>query len=204
MASDNSVSGWLIQLQAGDQDAARPLWERYFRRLVGLARKKLQDLPRRAVDEEDVALSAFDSFCRRAEHGQFPHLHDRDDLWRLLFVITERKAKKLVRDQTRQKRGGGEVRGDSVLDEPGDSSGTPAGFDQFAGDDPTPDFAAQVAEECERLLGLLGAGELLRVAVGKMEGRTNEEIAAAMGCAVKTVDRKLKVIRHRWEQYAPS
>ena len=46
---------------------------------------------RRAADEEDVALSAFDSFCRGAEQGRFPQLDGRDDLWHLLVVITVRK-----------------------------------------------------------------------------------------------------------------
>src|SRR5262245_43324907 len=64
MPSAGSVTHWLGLLRAGDHAAAQPLWERYFSRLVGLARAKLQGLPRRAADEEDVALSAFDSFSR--------------------------------------------------------------------------------------------------------------------------------------------
>jgi hypothetical protein len=67
MSSEGSVTQWLGQLQAGDPAAVQPLWERYFQRLVGLARLKLRGAPRRAADEEDVALSAFDSFCRNAE-----------------------------------------------------------------------------------------------------------------------------------------
>jgi DNA-directed RNA polymerase specialized sigma24 family protein len=72
MCSAGSVSVWLGRLKAGDRAAVQQLWERYFHRLVGLARKKMLDVPRRAADEEDVALSAFDSFCRRAEQGRFP------------------------------------------------------------------------------------------------------------------------------------
>src|SRR5262245_41975419 len=98
MASNGSVTGWVEQLQAGDPEAARALWERYFPRLVGLARKKLGDTPRRAADEEDVALSAFDSFCRGARRGQFPQLGGRDNLWRLLVTLTARKAFEQVRD----------------------------------------------------------------------------------------------------------
>ena len=106
MAADDSVSAWLDRLQAGDPSAAHRLWQRYFPRLVGLARQKLRDAPRRVADEEDVALSAFGSFCRAAEAGRFPDLLDRDGLWRLLVVITARKAAHLLRDQGRQKRGG--------------------------------------------------------------------------------------------------
>src|SRR5262249_5902247 len=107
MSSDGSVTRWFDPLQAGDPAAAQQLWERYFRRMVNLARKKLQGLPRRAADEEDVALSAFDSFCRGAEAGRFPQLLDRDSLWRLLVTLTVRKAAHLRRDESRLKRGGG-------------------------------------------------------------------------------------------------
>lgn len=80
MSSDGSVTRWIDALQAGDRAAAQRLWERYFPRLVGLARARLQGAPRRAADEEDVALSAFDSFCRCAERGRFPDLVDRESL----------------------------------------------------------------------------------------------------------------------------
>src|SRR5215831_17169934 len=106
MSSAGSITHWIGQLKAGDPVAAQKLWEVYFRRLVGLARKKLQGAARRAADEEDVALSAFASFCRRAERGQFPQLLDRDDLWQLLMVITTRKALNQVQHERRQKRGG--------------------------------------------------------------------------------------------------
>src|SRR5438105_11118264 len=105
-------SEWLDQLRAGDWAVAQKLWERYFRRLVGLAAKKLRGVPRRAADEEDVALSAFDSFCRGLEDGRFPQLRDRNNLWALLVTITARKARKVVRREGRQKRGG-----NAVLDE---------------------------------------------------------------------------------------
>src|SRR5262245_35365581 len=105
MAADGSVTRWLDLVQAGDAGAAQQLWQRYFARLVALARQRIRHAPRAAADEEDVALSAFDSFCRNAERGRFPQLMDRDSLWRLLVVITARKAAHLVRDRGRQKRG---------------------------------------------------------------------------------------------------
>src|SRR5262249_62425675 len=107
MPSDGSVSRLIDGLVIGDAAAVQELWGRYFRRLVGLARKKLAGSPRRADDEGDVALSAFDSFCRNAERGLFPQLLDRDSLGRLLVVITARKSAHLLRDEKRLKRGGG-------------------------------------------------------------------------------------------------
>src|SRR5262249_35153126 len=91
-SSGGSVTLWLEQLKRGNPAAAQPLWDAYFARLVALARARLRAAPRAAADEEDVALSAFDSFCRGAEAGRFPRLDDRDDLWQVLFVITTRKA----------------------------------------------------------------------------------------------------------------
>src|SRR2546423_11697663 len=115
MSSPESVTHWIDQLKGGDPAAIRRLWEAYFPRLVGLARKKLREAPRRAADEEDVALSAFDSFCDGAAQGRFPRLTDRDDLWHVLVTITARKAVQLVRHELRQKRGGGAVRGESAV-----------------------------------------------------------------------------------------
>jgi DNA-directed RNA polymerase specialized sigma24 family protein len=196
MNPPGSVTRWLGRLQAGDPAAAQPLWERYFQRLVALARARLQGAPRRAADEEDVALSAFDSFCRAAGGGRFPQLADRDDLWKLLVVMTARKACHLLRDQQRLKRGGAVPAAGLVDPEPPD-------LDDVVGAAPSPEFAAQVAEQTQRLLGLLdqaGDADLRGVALQKMEGYTVEEIAADLGCAPRTVARKLALIRKVWEK----
>ena len=92
MSSDRSVTLLIGMLKEGNRDAAQRLWEKYFQRLVGLARARLARASSPVADAEDVALSAFDSFYRRAERGEFPTLEDRDDLWQLLFVLTVRKA----------------------------------------------------------------------------------------------------------------
>jgi DNA-directed RNA polymerase specialized sigma24 family protein len=185
MAPQESVSGWIGQLREGDDQAAAQLWQRYFQRLVSLARVALRGTPRRVANEEDVALSAFDSFCRGVEQGCFPELRDRDGLWRLLVVLTARKAGHLRRDQARQKRGGG-----AVLDQ--------ADFDQVVSQEPTPAFAVQVKEECERLLQRLDDASLRALAIWKMEGYTNLEIAERLGCCLSTVERRLQLIRKLW------
>jgi hypothetical protein len=109
MSNVGSVTCWITDLKAGDPAAAQALWQRYFGQLVARARHKLRRMPRRAADEEDVALSAFDNFCRAAEKGRFPNLTNRDDLWQLLLVLTDRKAIDLARRERRHKRGGGKV-----------------------------------------------------------------------------------------------
>jgi RNA polymerase sigma factor (sigma-70 family) len=197
MPSSGSVTRWLGLLKAGDSAAAQPLWERYYRRLVGLARARLQGAPRRAADEEDAALSAFHSFCVAAEAGRFPRLDDRDDLWQILMMLTARKALRLLRQERRHKRGGGRVVTEADLDTDGDEE---AGLAGLVGDEPTPEFAAQVAEECRRLLEVLGDESLRMLAVARMEGYTTEELAERLGVAPRTVERKLHRIRELWSQ----
>lgn len=191
-----SVTVCLDRLKAGDPTAAKPLWDGYFVRLVRLARDRLRGTPRGAADEEDVALSAFDSFYRAATGGRFPDIGDRESLWRILFTITARKAASLARHEGRQKRGGGAVTFASAPPGPDDSrADVLAGV---AGGEPTPELAAAVSDECRRLLGLLGEGELRAVAIWRMEGFTNTEIGAKLGRSVQTVERKLKLIREIW------
>jgi DNA-directed RNA polymerase specialized sigma24 family protein len=192
MSSDGSITRLVVLLKEGDRAAAQPLWDAYFGRLVGLARARLRGALRGMADEEDVALSAFDSFCRRAERGLFPQLDDRDDLWQLLFVLTVRKAIGLVRYQRRARRGGGRL----------DALDALAGWelDAIPCPEPTPELAAQMADEYQRLLDRLGDETLRAVARWKMEGWTNRQIAARLGCVEDTVERKLRSIRRLWSR----
>jgi len=196
MPEDGSISLWIHLLKDGDEAAVREIWRAYFQRLVVLARAKLRGVQRRVADEEDAALCDFDSFCRGAEHGRFPQLNNRDDLWRLLVMIAARKAADLAQNEARLKRGGGLVRGDSAFLS-SESSGE-KGWAEIAGNEPTPEFAAQTAEEYRRLLALLGNDELRSIAVWKMEGLTNSEIADRLGYAIPTVERRLRIIRKTW------
>jgi DNA-directed RNA polymerase specialized sigma24 family protein len=196
-----SVTRWIGELKAGDRDAAQFLWDRYFQRLAVLARARLRAMRvgTADADEEDAALSAFDSFCAGVERGRFPQLSDRDDLWKLLVTMTKRKAIDQAQRQQRQKRGGGRRYNEADL------AGTADGYpemtiEQLAGDEPTPEFAALVAEEYRYRLEALQDETLRRVANWKLEGYTNEEIAAQLGCALRTVANKLKLIRLKWEQ----
>jgi DNA-directed RNA polymerase specialized sigma24 family protein len=200
MSSFGSVTRWIARLKAGEHAAAQKLWQRYSLRLVHLARARLRDAPRRAADEEDVALGAFDSLCRGAEAGRFPRLSDRDDLWRLLVVLTARKAANLAKHERRIKRGGGRVLAEAELALPSDGSEDFEGLEAIIGDEPTPEFAAQVGEECRRLLDALGDPQLRDIATMKLEGYTDEEVAARLGCTDRTVRRRLQLIRKLWEK----
>jgi DNA-directed RNA polymerase specialized sigma24 family protein len=185
------------KLQAGDEEAARQLWRRYFDRLVELAGRRLGTVPRRVADEEDAALSVFRCLCDGAQRGQFADLSGRDELWRLLVVLTEHKVIDQRRAATGQKRGGGRVRGDSAFPEPSDGD-APGGFDQIAGNAPTPEFLAILADEHERLMNSLTDERLRRIAENKLLGCTNGEIAAQLGITRRSVERKLQRIRELW------
>ena len=141
-----------------------------------------------------MALSAFDSFCRVVEQGRSPQLRDRDGLWALLVLITVRKAADLAQYHRRERRGGGQVRGDSAL-AGGDGDAGADGVAQIEAGDPTPDLAAQLAEEFQSLLDRLGSDELGAIAVWKLEDYTNAEVAARLGCATVRVERRLRLIR---------
>jgi DNA-directed RNA polymerase specialized sigma24 family protein len=202
MESTGSVTNLIVELVAGNSAAAQPLWDRYFSRLVGLARRKLQGLRRAVAEEEDVALSALKSFYRGAEQGRFPQLGDRNNLWELLVVITVRKAIDLRQRETCQRRGGGKVAGESVLDFLFGSEDGGAGIEKVAGAERTPDLAAEWADEVRRLLGLLPNEEVRSVALLKLEGCTNAEIAGQIGCAEVTVERRLRLVRSLWKESA--
>jgi DNA-directed RNA polymerase specialized sigma24 family protein len=198
-----SVTHWLGDLRGGDLAAAQPLWERYFAKLVVLARRKLQMQRHKSpeADEEDAALSAFNSFCAGVAAGRFPRLADREDLWRLLMTITIRKASAQAQRHRRLKRGAGKVVGEAVLQgraSDGPNASASPGLDLIADDAPSPELAALLAEECRRLLEALGDEGLRQVAISRMEGYSCDEIAEQLGCARRTVARRLDLIRRTW------
>jgi RNA polymerase sigma factor (sigma-70 family) len=195
MNPPGSVSHWIHSLKNGELAAAQPLWERYHARLIGLARQVLHSSHRAGADEEDVVQNAFNSFFRGVSAGKFPQLDDRDDLWRLLVVLTARKAI----DQARRERRV-TLRGDRAISlEEGDQETALA---QVVGQEPTPELAAQVVEQYEILLALLGDDKLRQIAIWKLEGFNNGEIARKLGCTRRTVIRKLETIRLIWNEEA--
>ena len=189
MSFEESVTNWLHAIQSGNREGVRHLWQRYFHRMVNIARVNLGNGLRGAADEEDVALSAFDSFCQGVEQREFPRLQDRDDLWRILVVITLRKAVNLVKHEGRQKRGGGQVKelDDEILQ-------------GLISQEPSPAVAVAMNEECDRLLDLLGDEDLRTVVSLKLAGHTNIEVATLIGCSRVTVQRMLNLIRQTWQQ----
>ena len=192
-----SVTRFLGGLKAGESEAVRSLWQRYFADLVRLARSRLRDAPRAAADEEDAALSAFDSLCRGAGQARFPQLDDRADLWRVLVTITARKVVDIMQHERRLKRGGGRVRAEADLAVAALESG---GIAQAPAHGPSPELAALMADECRRLFDVLPDESLRQVAGLRLEGYTDREIAERLGCGLSTVERRLRTIRTVWSR----
>jgi DNA-directed RNA polymerase specialized sigma24 family protein len=194
------VTQWINKLGRGDPRAAQILWEKYFDRLVNFARRKMEGIPRRASDEEDVALSAMHSFCQGMAKHRFDQVNDREDLWKLLITITARKACAQRRRQFTEKRGGGQVRGESVFLRADPGEGRDEGIGAVLGEEPTPELACMVAEDCRRMLDGLEDETLRQVALLTLEGYNIQEIAEELGCVRRTVDRKLERIREKWSR----
>src|SRR5215475_13126619 len=190
MATDGSVTRWLQELRAGEAAVAQKLWEEYFGRLVGLARTKLAGKPRTLDDPEDIALSAFNSFYGAAQQGRFPKLNDRHDLWQILVMLTERKAVDAIRREQAVKRQGAV----NIAPTSDGESRAGLGIENVAGKEPTPSFAAAVAEQCRCLLNQLPDVELRKIALSKLEGYSNVEIAVCLTRSLATVERKLALI----------
>ncbi len=200
MDTTHQITQILQGVWEGDEAAAELIWREYFSGLVRLARRKLKGLPRRAVDEEDVAASAMFSFYRGMQAGRFDKLDNRHDLWKLLVTITARKACKHRRRELADIRGGGDVRGESVFVRTEADEERAPGLGDVAGTEPTPDMACMLVENCNRALERLGNETLRRIAVWTLEGYGTDEIAKKLGCSRRTVERKLERIRDKWSR----
>ena len=193
MSDSSSITAHIEHLRQGSPTAARKLWEHYFERLARVAAKRLTGV-RRVRDEEDLALSVLATVFRRVEQGEFPELTDRHDFWRILLTVTERKTLNQLRNERRQKRGSGKVRGESVFSL---NRSRARGIEARIIDETTPELVASMKESFDSLLNLL-EGELRQIALMKFEGYSNQEIAARIDRSVPTVERRLQVIRSRW------
>jgi DNA-directed RNA polymerase specialized sigma24 family protein len=181
--TDGSLTAFFVRFRAGDDRAASALCERFFPRLVGLARQALAGKTIPVSDADDAAQSALASFWQRAKRGDFGDRLDRDDLWRLLALFTLRKTRRHLRHERAQRRGGGQIVSGLELDNyPGDLAS-----------------AGEIDLACEELLGLLDEG-VRPFAVLRLFGYRNREIAEQLDCTERKVERKLQIVRLAWER----
>lgn len=185
-----SVTDWLHSLEHDDSEAVQRLWDRYFSKLVELARHRAG---RSSSDGESIASSVFASLWRGAKAGRFRTVQNRDELWWLLLKLTRMKISDAVRERTAQKRGGNVTHVGLTTD-----AGEGGTFEYVLSQEPTPDDLVALDEEFARLLSELRDDQLRRIAIFRMEGYSREEIADEMGISTATVTRKLRLIRCTW------
>jgi DNA-directed RNA polymerase specialized sigma24 family protein len=192
-SSYSSVTQWLIDVKQGADRGAQQLWERYYAELINAAHRKLGRLPHRAEDAEDVAAMAFTAFFQGVEKQRFPKLDDRDDLWQVLLMLAERRAADVVRRE--KARGAGIIRGEAELDQGMSTSGFTAGIDGLPGPSPTPETVDGLVAVIRERWDAFSDETLGRIALDKLQGYTNLEIAERTGIALRSVERKLRLIK---------
>lgn len=190
MLRDRSFDELMTQLRLGDEDAATELFNRFTRRLIGLARMRLSSLAPQKEDAEDVANSVLKSFFVRFRDNEF-ELNSWESLWGLFARITLRKCghrieyyRAACRDVTREESGPRAE--DSGCDWEAVARG------------PTPDEAAMLAETVEHLMNRLDKRDREILAMA-LQGYSAPEISAQVGCTERTVRRVLERIRARLE-----
>ena len=193
MKNEPPATALISKLRSGDEEAARQLWDRFFAQLITLTRSRLQNSSRAMSDEEDIVLSAMKSFCIGLRNGRFPELSNRESLWRLLLTITLRKIADKQNYDRRSKRDVEKQQLNSSLD-----ADRNADVNEFISREPNPEIAAECAEQISRLLESLENEDLKKVAIMKMEGYTNIEVANDIKCSLTSIERKLRTIRSIW------
>jgi RNA polymerase sigma-70 factor (ECF subfamily) len=192
MTADESFTDVMARLRAGDQVAAREIFERFVRKLVRLAQRQFDTILRCKVDPEDVVQSAYKSFFVRYGAGKVA-VHDWRELWGLLTVITLRKCLDRVEYHRAECR---DVHREAAT-QPG-AAGTEPWW-QAVAREPTPQEAAVLAETVEHLVRGLEADER-PVLEMSLQGYTTQEISQRLGWAERSVRRLREHIRKQLER----
>ncbi len=188
MRRDHSVTQWIQGIKGGDEDAAARIWERFFARVCGLADQRLGSTPRVVTDAEDIALSAIHALCAGAKADRFRQLQDRGDLWDVLAMITVRKSIDARRRASR-------------IGEPMTwADASPEQLDDHAQLEGLIDdgYVKTLCATGEEMVARLDP-KLRDIAMLRLEGYSNAEIAERTGRSLPTVERHLRMIRHLWQ-----
>lgn len=182
--SIGSISKLYQLWRAGRTEAFGELIDRFWPRLMALANSTLGGRSRRISDADDVLQNAMINFWRKVDRGDLQENLDRNDLWNILGSITVRKALTLQERENAQKRGGGWVMTAMSLENL-EAKASYAEFDLL----------------CTELLAMLDPG-LRSVALLRLMGYKNREIAQELECTERTVERKLQLVRSIWDDEA--
>ncbi|MEM7478244.1 MAG: ECF-type sigma factor [Planctomycetota bacterium] len=183
------ITDWIAGVGAKDPESEQALWNHYFHQVVRLARSRMLALQSTFYDEEDAAASALRSLFRGIQQQRFPNLHSHENLWALIVLITTRKLRAQWRRANSQKRSRHRIEG-----QPAELT-----LSEAISREPTPEFVTEMMDDVKHLIETLDSDVLRRVALMKMDGLTNDEIATTIGCTRRSVLRKLERIRDYWD-----
>ncbi len=192
---DDSITAWVQRLRQGDRAAGDRLDRRYRDELVRATRKRFANVISAAADEDDLVQSVFHAVWSSAVRGALTEIRDRDSFWGLLLTITRNKAISRRRKERARQHVGGQADQFSQI-----GNGEIATAVETADTQLAAEIIAGLLEEQERLLLALNGDTERRIASYKLEGLSHPEIAARLGVSVRTVERKLALIREGWTQ----
>ncbi len=201
MNSPGSVTHLFQDLRSPDESvresAAQEIWVRFSQQLLELARNRLSGAIKVREDENDVVQSMYKSICARLERGQYTFAN-RDDMIDLMVTVTLNKVRDAVRRHQREGRDvGREQTGQMAA---GQSGSMVDLVNLLPGPEPTASHAAMFTETVEEMCGLLPDKMIRDILMLKLEGYNNREIAEKLGCAERTVERKLDLLKDKWRQ----
>ena len=193
--TDESFEELLQAMQRGEDQAFDTFFQEHYEQLVRFAKKKIGTFPLRTFDEEDLALSAIHSLFEGLRENRI-EAQSNVDLWRILAAITNRKLVNLRQKVFAQKRGGGNVRGDSIWVQTGEDN-----FFQEQQDhrlDNAPDASMELMETTDLLFQQLDDDTMRKIARLLLEGYRIDDIATELDCVRRTIERKIARIRELW------
>lgn len=196
--NSGSVTGWIEQLKDKNPEAQRLIWQRFVSRLITYATRRMTGINSPVVDAEDIACMTFQNFFDKTP-GQFSTLVNRNDLWQILAVLAERRVVDEYRKSNAKKNGSNQLVNETRL--AGQSESGPMTLDSFAAPGiQQPDFAMILSEEIETRLDSLKDDLLQKIALARMHGYRNQEIANLLGISLRSVERKLGIVREKFKK----
>jgi RNA polymerase sigma-70 factor, ECF subfamily len=190
LGSSDSITTMLNRWRGGDQAAAVEIYQRYEQRLVQLAERRIGNQMRPYLQPESIMLLVLESALGGIAAGRYA-ADKSGSLWGLLQTIADNKIRKRWEHLTAQKR---DIRR-APQPRHNDRPTEPAAVS------PPPEEAAILAEELDRIRSRLKPADF-QILELQLEGLSNPEIAARLGCARQTVRYKAMRIEETLRRWA--
>lgn len=200
MSSVGSVSRLILAAKEGDAPSLELLFKRYWEKVVLWARKGLDESKCREFDADDVAIDVFQSFYEGFKGGNYPNLDSRDGLNALLATIAIKKAINRIEKANAQKRGGGQIRGESALVNQSNAAGIQNANIPSIAKAITPDEKTILDDAIDYRLNSLQPPQLQLIAQRLIVGFSTAEIAKELNLTQRSIQLKIKAIARIWQE----